>query len=79
MDPCMALPSEKLNDVDKLILDELADGRATPSLVQQCLADDGNEFSRQYVNKRMRRLAEHEHIENLFDTGVYELVDDPRE
>jgi len=26
----------------------------------------------------MKRLEEHEHIENLLDTGVYELIDDPR-
>lgn len=75
----MSLTPEQLNDVDDLILDVLADGRATPTLVQQCLSADGDDFSRQYLNMRMKRLAEHDHIENLFDTGVYELVDDPRE
>jgi hypothetical protein len=74
----MALPPEKLNDADELILNVLADGRATPTLVQRYLAAEGTEFSRQYVNQRMKRLAEHGHIENLFDTGVYELADDPR-
>ncbi|MCQ4334116.1 hypothetical protein KM295_11620 [Natronomonas sp. F2-12] len=74
----MSLTPEQLNDVDDLILDVLADGRATPTLVQKSLAADDHEFSRQYVNMRMKRLAEHDHIENLFDTGVYELVDDPR-
>jgi len=26
----------------------------------------------------MKRLSEHDHIDNLFDTGVYELISDPR-
>jgi hypothetical protein len=75
----MTLTFDQLNDADSLILDVLADGRATPTLVQRHLAADGRKFSRQYINQRMKRLAEHDHIENLFNTGVYELVDDPRD
>ena len=75
----MTLTSGALNDLDRRVLDILADGRATPTLVQKLLANEGDEFSRQYVNQRLKRLEEHEHVRNLLDTGVYELVDDPRD
>lgn len=37
------------------------------------------EVSRQYVNQRLKRLSEHGHVENLLETGVYDLTNDPRE
>ena len=74
----MTLTEDELNELDKKILDVLTDGRATPTLVKKILEDKGTEVSRQYINQRMKRLSEHDHIENLFDTGVYELVSDPR-
>ncbi|QLG49659.2 hypothetical protein [Natrinema halophilum] len=65
------------------------DGRVSPTLIRRFLEQDAadentdvsedNVVSRQYINQRMKRLAEHEHIENLLDTGVYELREDPRE
>lgn len=75
----MALPPEKLNDADRLILDVLQEGRATPTLVRRILEDRGHEYSRQYVSQRIKRLTEHGHLKNLYDTGVYAVVDDPRE
>jgi len=74
----MTLTEDQLNDLDEKILDVLTDGRATPTLIKIILEDRGTEVSRQYINQRMKRLSEHDHIENLFDTGVYELVIDPR-
>ena len=74
----MTLTDEDLNAVDRRILALLAEGRATPTLIQRLLAEQGDEFSRQYVNQRLKRFAEHGHVRNLFDTGVYELVKDPR-
>jgi len=74
----MTLTEDELNDLDEKILDVLTDGRATPTLIKIILEDRGTEVSRQYINQRMKRLSEHDHIENLFDTGVYELVIDPR-
>ena len=74
----MTLTEEELNGLDEKILDVLTDGRATPTLVKMILEERGTEVSRQYINQRMKRLSEHDHIENLFDTGVYELVIDPR-
>jgi len=74
----MTLTEDELNGLDEKILDVLTDGRATPTLIKMILEERGTEVSRQYINQRMKRLSEHDHIENLFDTGVYELVIDPR-
>ena len=76
----MALTEADLNDADHDILDVLASGRATPALVRTLLEEEfGRELSRQYVSQRIIRLAEHEHLENVHGSGVYELVTDPRE
>ncbi|WP_089384255.1 hypothetical protein [Halorubrum vacuolatum] len=74
----MTLTEDELNELDEKILNVLTDGRATPTLIKKILEDRGTEVSRQYINQRMKRLSEHDHIENVFDTGVYELVTDPR-
>lgn len=73
------LTPDQLNDADALILDVLHEGRATPTLVRRVLDERGHSFSRQYISQRIKRLAEHNHIENLHDTGVYAVVDDPRD
>lgn len=77
--PAVTLSPDQLNELDRSLLDLLGEGRVTPTLARKQLADrDITDVSRQYVNRRLKRLHEHEHIENLLDTGVYELVDDPR-
>ncbi len=76
----VTLAPGQLNDLDEALLDLLHEGRITPTLGRKQLEERGvADVSRQYVNRRLKRLAEHEHVENLLDTGVYELVDDPRE
>lgn len=74
----MTLSRDELNEVDEKILEVLSDGRATPTLVRKMLEEAGTDVSRQYINQRMKRLSEHDYMENLLDTGVYELVTDPR-
>ncbi len=74
----MPLEEDELNELDDRILDALANGRATPTLLKKIFEKDGTDVSRQYINQRMKRLSEHDHIDNLFDTGVYELISDPR-
>lgn len=77
--PAVTLSPGQLNDLDQTLLDLSHEGRITPTLARKQLAERGlADVSRQYVNRRLKRLAEHEHIENLLDTGVYELTDDPR-
>lgn len=78
--PAVTLSPDQLNDLDKNLLDLLHEGRVTPTLARTQLDKRGlADVSRQYINRRLKRLAEHDHIENLLDTGVYELVTDPRE
>lgn len=75
------LSPEQLNDLDRAILDYLKDeGRATPRVVQLALQDRGADPGvRQNVNGRLSRLAEHTHLRNVYDAGLYELVWDPRD
>ena len=73
----VALTPNDLNDLDEAILEYLAtEGRASPTLFMR--AEDVD-TSRQWVSSRFTRLSEHDHIRDLYDTGIYELVDDPRE
>jgi len=75
----MGLSPRQLNEVDTALLDYLREGRATPRVLNQWIVDDGlrDELSTGYVNQRLRRLEEHDHLRNL-GGGLYELVDDPR-
>lgn len=76
----VVLTESQLNDMDRAVLDLLAEGRVSPSLAQTILADrEIADTSRQYINKRLKRLAEHGHVTNLYGSGIYELVRDPRE
>jgi len=74
------LGAEDLRAVDEEIVAYLAEGRVTPAYTRARLADDDvGDYSRGYVQQRLARLEEHSHVQNLYDTGLYELVDDPRE
>ncbi|WP_436933709.1 hypothetical protein [Halovenus marina] len=69
-----------LNEMDRQLLAYLSDGRVTPAYARARLDDeDVGDYSRGYVQQRLARLVEHSHATNLYDTGLYELVDDPRE
>ena len=67
------MPPIQLNDTDKAVLEILDEGRNAPSNIAEQL-----DFTRQYVQQRLRRLEEHGHVRNI-GSGVYEIVDDPRE
>ena len=73
------LDVDGLRSIDESILDYLEDGRITPVYCQRRLEDENLTFTRGYVHERLARLNEHDHVRNLYDTGLYELVDDPRE
>ena len=62
-----------LNPTDHDVLDMLDEGRCTPSYI----ADESG-YSRQNITNRLRRLEEHGVVEKVH-TGLYELIDDPRE
>jgi len=67
------LEPRQLNEADREILDELHEGRASPSYLSE---QTGVEQT--YINQRLRRLDEHGHVDNLA-RGLWELADDPRE
>ena len=67
------MPPIQLNDADKAILEILDEGRNAPLNIAEQLG-----FTRQYVQQRLKRLEEHEHVKNI-GSGVYELCDDPRD
>ena len=77
----MALSEDRLREVDRVLLDYLAEGRMTPAYGRKRIVADGirESITGQYVNQRLRRFEEHGHVRNLLDTGLYELVSDPRE
>jgi len=66
------LDPDDLNDADRRVLNELQDGRGTPTFIAERTDTD-----RSYVSQRLKRLSEHGHVDRL-ETGLYELVDDPR-
>ena len=82
----------ELDDLDEAILDYFIEGRtedrpwgkATPSEIYRALEtrgtleDLGNPV-RQTVQNRIKNLSLAGHLENKYDTGSYELINDPRD
>lgn len=78
----MTLDSDDLSEMDEAVLDWMADHpnvTPTPALLRNAFQERGMTHTRQYYNAILARLAEHGHAENLWDTGVYRLISDPRE
>lgn len=81
----MALSEGKLNEIDRWLLDFLEEHEwATPNLMRQYYNDEQHDpddkVSRQWVSKRLSRMAEHKHLEKVHARAdEYQLVDDPRE
>ncbi len=73
------LNDDDLRSVDRKLLEYLENGRVTPAYARNRLEEDVKEYSRGYVQQRLARLEEHDHVDNLDGTGLYELVLDPRE
>jgi uncharacterized membrane protein len=65
---------DELNDSDRRILDALADGRCTPAALM-----DWSGLSKQTVHSRLNTLVAAGHVEKVHESGLYELIDDPRE
>ena len=67
------MPEIKMNPTDDVILQMLEQGRCTPSYIAE-----KQEYSRQNVTNRLNRLVELGYVDRVH-TGLYELVDDPRD
>ncbi|SFK65549.1 hypothetical protein SAMN04487950_0418 [Halogranum rubrum] len=76
----MTLDTGDLNEIDVALLEILQEGRITPRLAQKLIVEKGirKSLTSQYVGQRLKRLEEHGYTENLLNTGVYELNEDPR-
>ena len=76
----MTLSEERLGEIDHVLLDYLNEGRVTPAYARMRIIDEEvrEDISGQYLSQRLIRFSEHDHAENLYDTGLYELRDDPR-
>lgn len=69
-----AMDGDDLLDSDHAILTQLEDGRATPAALV-----DWTGLSKQTIHNRLNVLTAAGHVEKIHDTGLYELVDDPRQ
>ena len=72
MKPTEMEPGE-LNESDEAILDALERGRATPAALV-----DWTGLSKQTIHNRLNVLVAAGHVEKVHDSGLYELVNDPR-
>jgi len=63
----------ELNASDEEILDELKKGRCTPATLI-----DWTGLSKQTIHSRLNVLVAAGHVEKVHESGLYELVDDPR-
>ena len=64
---------KNLNDSDRAILDALDKGRATPAALK-----DWTGLSGQTVHNRLGRLVAAGHVKKVHESGLYEVVNDPR-
>lgn len=67
------LSPDQLTPADEQILDMLRDGRVTAPYVAE-----ERDLALEYVRSRLKRFVEHEHVRKVH-SGLYELVEDPRE
>lgn len=67
------MDADDLNESDEAILKELQEGRCTPAALT-----DWTGLSKQTVHSRLNVLIAANHVEKIHDSGLYELVTDPR-
>jgi len=58
----------RLNDADEAILTELKEGRVTAAYLSKTI-----DWEREYITQRLIRLDEHDMVDNLENSGLYEL------
>lgn len=64
---------EDLIESDHEMLDVLNEGRCTPAALA-----DWADFSQQTIHTRLNVLVAAGHVEKAHESGLYEVVDDPR-
>jgi len=73
MDTTM-MEADELIESDREILDELQKGRCTPAVPV-----DWTGLSKQTIHNRLNVLVAAGHVGKAHESGLYELVDDPRD
>lgn len=67
------MDEEDLLESDREILNELGNGRCTPSALS-----DWTEYSVQTIHNRLNVLVAAGYVDKVHDSGLYELQSDPR-
>lgn len=77
------MADDDLSEWHRVILLYLeTEGRSTPGLIRKYVERDGLHDpvpTRQFFQQQLASLEDDGHVENVLESGVYELVDDPRE
>lgn len=74
----MTLSDKDLREIDQILLQYLQEGRVTPVYARERIIDEGKreKITNTYLSQRLQRLEEHGHIQNLYNTGLYEINTD---
>ena len=75
----MTLSKSDLREIDETLVGYLVEGRVTPAYARDRILDEGERdtVTSTYIGQRLQRLVEHGHAKNLYDDGLYELVEAP--
>ena len=68
------MEADELIESDREILDELQRGRCTPAVLV-----DWTGLSKQTIHNRLNVLVAAGHVKKVHESGLYELVEDPRD
>lgn len=71
----MSLDTDDLREVDEVLLGYLRERAITAAYARSRILDESDRTSitGTYLGQRLQRFEEHGHVENLYDTGLYEL------
>ena len=74
----MGLSPSDLREIDQTLLGYLREGRVTAAYARKRVLDETprDSITGAYLGQRLQRFEEHGHVENLYDSGLYELVRD---
>ena len=77
----MTLSKSDLREIDETLVGYLVEGRVTPAYARDRILDEGERdtVTSTYIGQRLQRLVEHGHAKNLYDDGLYELVEAPND
>ena len=74
----MTLSEKDLREIDQILLEYLREGRVTPVYARERILDEKkrDKITSTYLSQRLQRLEEHNHVQNLYNTGLYKISKD---